>query len=122
MAGLVNTIMLQIEHDFKDFKDHLKSEIEQNLKNFKKDEPMSKTDDVIIEIKCPNKKSSTLLRDIQSRYSSGFTMHALNHIQDGTLLERIVWILKLVVLLGAAVYISWGIFTAYFERYTPLHL
>ena len=56
------------------------------------------------------------LRDIRERYASSFTMHALNHIQDGNSIEKLVWVVKLVGLFAAAVFICRGIFTSYFRR------
>ena len=53
------------------------------------------------------------LKSIQKRYANAFTMHALNHIINGTIAEKIFWASKLTVAIILAIYFSKDIFDSY---------
>ena len=55
------------------------------------------------------------LKEVKDRYMSSFTIHALNHIVEGSLPEKVLWTFKLLLALGVAVYLAWNIFVAYFD-------
>ena len=42
----------------------------------------------------------TRLKPIRMRYTSSFTMHALDHIINGTIPEKVFWVFKLFVVIG----------------------
>ena len=59
--------------------------------------------------------ADTKLKDVKDRYMSSFTMHALNHIVEGTRGEKIMWTLTLLTAVGLAVYLAWNFFVSYFN-------
>ena len=56
----------------------------------------------------------TRLKPIRKRYTSSFTMHALDHIINGTRVERVFWTLKLSMVIGTACFMSRQLFFSYF--------
>ena len=52
------------------------------------------------------------------RYKNNFTMHALSHIINGTLIEKVFWTLKLVTAISIAGYLSRTLFTSYLNHDT----
>ena len=69
-----------------------------------------------------NNKKPTKIREqliaIRNRYKSSFTVHALNHIVDGTLPEKLLWSVKLLAAIAVAVYLCWNLFVDYFTYKT----
>ena len=43
-------------------------------------------------------------------------MHALNHIVEGTTVEKILWTTKLVGAIVVAVWLAWNFFVAFFKN------
>ena len=62
-----------------------------------------------------NLKMVEKLNTMKDRYKYSFTIHALNHIIEGNVTEKIVWSIKLMVALGLAVYLCWSLFIDYFN-------
>ena len=56
------------------------------------------------------KKFIKHLTNIRVRYQQGFTMHALEHVINGTYIERVFWTLKLCLAITVALYLSWQLF------------
>ena len=50
------------------------------------------------------------LRTIRNRYLNSFTMHALNHVINGTPIEKIFWSVKLVAAIGVGFYFCKALF------------
>ena len=66
------------------------------------------------------------LKQIRHRYTSSFTMHALDHIINGTLPEKVFWTVKLFIVLGTAIFMCRNLFVSFFKNkviskltYTP---
>ena len=53
------------------------------------------------------------LRRIRDRYKNSFTVHGVNHIIDGTVPEKVLWTIKLAIVLFVAVYLCWNFFVAF---------
>ena len=62
------------------------------------------------------KDFSKQLSKIRRRYQDGFTMHGLDHIINGTWVERIFWFLKLCLAITVAVYLSWKLLQSYLHH------
>ena len=56
------------------------------------------------------------VKTVRKRYVSSFTMHAIDHISNGTLVERIFWSFKLMAALAIALYLSKKLFLSYFDH------
>ena len=55
------------------------------------------------------------LKPIRNRYTSSFTMHALDHIINGTLPEKVFWTIKLFIVIGTAIFMCRGFIASYFK-------
>ena len=57
------------------------------------------------------------LSKIRRRYQDGFTMHSLDHIINGTWIERVFWIFKLSLAIIVAVYLSWQLLQGFLNHH-----
>ena len=57
------------------------------------------------------------IAEVRRRYQAGFTMHALEHIINGTKVERVFWTLKLCLAITMAIYLSWQLFESYLHHH-----
>ena len=95
----------------------------------KNDETMG-DDDVFEDQTIPGKRRSTIfiddfltrLKPIRKRYTSSFTMHALDHIINGTMVVRVFWTAKLFLVIGTAVFMSRQLFYSYFLNHVDTKL
>ena len=58
---------------------------------------------------------SSRLKTIQSRYVDSFTMHGLHHIINGTIVEKVLWTIKLTAAIIFACYLSKDLLMTYFN-------
>ena len=58
---------------------------------------------------------SSRLKTIQTRYVDSFTMHGLHHIINGTIVEKVLWTIKLTGAILFACYISKDLLISYFD-------
>ena len=56
------------------------------------------------------------LKSARERYASSFTIHAAEHIVNGTVPEKIFWSLKLMMAIGAAIFLSGKLFVSFYEH------
>ena len=64
----------------------------------------------------------TKLKPIRRRYTSSFTMHALDHIINGTTLEKVFWITKLFVVISTAIFMCRQLFVSYFMNHVDTNI
>ena len=58
------------------------------------------------------------LQAVRTRYNNNFTMHGLEHIINGTWVEKIFWTLKLIVAVSIAGWLSKELFQSYLDHDT----
>ena len=56
------------------------------------------------------------IKEVRKRYASTFTMHAMEHIINGTLVEKIFWTFKLMLALAVAIILSKKLFVSFFDH------
>ena len=56
------------------------------------------------------------LNETRSRYEGSFTVHGINHINSGTVLEKVLWILCVLGALVGSVFMTYGLFDSYLKK------